>query len=288
MVNKLSTSALAKQRGISAKQLFETLANAGYINRYQEQWLLTPLGTKMGGEYAQHKKFGQFIAWPANLIIDLAHTAQTHLSATQIGERLKLNAKKVNQLLNELGWMEKGENGWQLTQLGASVGGQQKQDKASQHYFIVWHDSIIKNKRFKQSVTEFLGQDAELHATDKSISSFRQKFEAKHRTLDGHYVRTVGELLIDNWLYVNGIVHAYARQLPIEDDMVCDFYLPAGKVYLQYWSEAHGAQTESQRQQVRDVYHQHNFALIEVSEQEVHQLDEVLPKRLRRYGIHAY
>lgn len=287
MTDKLSTSALAKQRGLAPKQLFEQLSLAGYINRYHDQWLLTELGKKFGGEYVQHTKFGQFIVWPTQLLIDET-SGITRLSATQLGERFKLNAKKINQLLNELGWITRHDKGWQLTDSGAAVGGIQKTDPSSNQQFTLWHVSIARNKRLRQSVTEFLGQDADLQATDKSFSSFRQKFEAKHRTLDGHYVRTIGELRIDNWLYMNGIVHAYARQLPIEQDIVCDFYLPSGKVYLQYWGDNTETQNESQRQALRDVYQQHGFDMIEVSEEEIDKLDELLPHRLRPYGIKAY
>lgn len=31
------------------------------------------------------------------------------------------------------------------------------------------------------------------------------------------------------------IVHAYERKLPIEEEVYCDFYLPNGKVYIEFW-----------------------------------------------------
>ncbi len=223
-----------------------------------------------------------------NLHIELAATSGKTYSATQLGEKLKLNAKRMNQLLSELGWISKSEEGWSLTEAGIRAGGQQRTDKESQNTFVVWHDVVLRNKRLKQSVIEFLGQDAESHSTDKSFSSFRQKFEAKHRTLDGHYVRSKGELLIDNWLYLAGVVHAYERQLPIDQDVTSDFYLPGGKVYLQFWGSDTGEMLEAEREKIRAVYEQHNFNLIEVEPSELDKLDEVLPKRLRQFGIQAY
>ena len=288
MSDKISTTALAKLRSLEAKELFNELKTAGYINRGEDGWVLTELGSKFGGEYVNHTKFGQFIVWPENLLIDSDATSGKTLSATQIGQRFTLNAKKINQLLQELGWIEKTEDGWHVTASGLTVGGYQREDKESGQKFAVWHDSIVRNKRLRQSVVEFSGQDAEAHATDKSLSSFRQKFEAKHRTLDGHYVRSKGELIIDNWLYMNGIVHAYDRQLPIEQDVLSDFYLPSGKVYLQYWGNDAGEVSEAERQTIRRVYEQHNFALIEVLPEEVAQLDDVLPARLKAFGIKAY
>lgn len=288
MSEKISTSALAKMRNIDAKLLFSDLKRAGYITRQEDKWILTEEGAKFGGEYVDHPKFGQFIVWPTNLHIELNPTPGKTLSATQLGDKLRLNAKRINQLLSELGWISKSEDGWQVTEAGIRAGGQQRADKESQNTFVVWHDVVLRNKRLKQSVVEFLGQDAESHSTDKSYSSFRQKFEAKHRTLDGHYVRSKGELLIDNWLYLAGIVHAYERQLPIEQEVMSDFYLPAGKLYLLFWGSDRGETPEIEREAIRAVYQQHNFNLIEVGPSELDKLDEVLPKRLRQFGIQAY
>ncbi|HAS6346398.1 TPA: glycerol kinase [Vibrio vulnificus] len=288
MTDKISTTALAKMRSLEAAQLFTDLSRAGYISRVGDKWILTELGARFGGEYVDHPKFGQFIVWPVNLHIELTSTKGKRLSATQIGEQLGLNAKKVNQLLSELGWMAKSEQGWEVTESGIRAGGIQKGDGDSHPYYLLWHDSISRNKRLKQSVIEFLGHDAESHATDKSYSSFRQKFEAKHRTLDGHYVRSKGELIIDNWLYMAGVVHAYGRQLPIEEDVICDFYLPAGKVYLQYWESANSGMPEASKAKIREIYQTHHFHLIEVEESELESLDELLPKRLRPFGIKAY
>ncbi|MFW8633023.1 glycerol kinase [Vibrio natriegens] len=288
MSEKVSTSALAKMRNVEAKLLFADLQRAGYITRQDDKWLLTEEGAKFGGEYVEHAKFGQFIVWPTTLHIELSSTTGKTFSATQLGDKLNLNPKRINQLLSELGWINKSETGWNVTATGVRAGGQQRIDKESQHSFVVWHEVVLKNKRLKQSVVEFLGQDAESHSTDKSFSSFRQKFEAKHRTLDGHYVRSKGELLIDNWLYLAGVVHAYERQLPIEQDVTSDFYLPTGKVYLQFWGSDHGEISQDDRETIRAVYEQHQFNLIEVDASELERLDEVLPQRLRQFGIKAY
>ncbi len=44
-------------------------------------------------------------------------------------------------------------------------------------------------------------------------------------------------MLIDNWLYMfEEIVHAaMSRKLPVEEDVYCDFYIPTGKFYIEYW-----------------------------------------------------
>lgn len=288
MSEKISTTALAKMRNMDAPMLFSDLKRAGYISRVGDKWILTELGARFGGEYVDHPKFGQFIVWPANLHIELANTQGKLLSATELGAAWQLNAKKVNQLLSELGWMFKSEQGWQLTESGIRAGGKQRGDGSEHPFYVLWHDSLLRHKRLRQSVVEFLGQDAQTQSTDRSLSNFRQKFEAKHRTLDGHYVRSKGGLLIDNWLYMAGVVHAYERQLPIEEEVMSDFYLPAGKVYLQFWGSDSSVTADSIREKTRAIYQAHHFNLIEIEPEEVDKLDDVLPARLRQFGIKAY
>ncbi|KGT34979.1 glycerol kinase, partial [Vibrio parahaemolyticus] len=136
-------------RNIDAKLLFSDLKRAGYITRQEDKWILTEEGAKFGGEYVDHPKFGQFIVWPTNLHIELNPTSGKTLSATQLGDKLRLNAKRINQLLSELGWISKSEDGWQVTEAGIRAGGQQRADKESQNTFVVWHDVVLRNKRLK-------------------------------------------------------------------------------------------------------------------------------------------
>ncbi|RSD32318.1 glycerol kinase [Vibrio pectenicida] len=286
MADKISTTALAKLRNTEVQQLFKTLKNAGYVNRHEDAWLLTEIGKKFGGEYLQHPKYGQYIVWPENLLIDCSSSSGKPLSATQLGQRFSLNPKKVNQLLQELGWLHKADNGWQITNNGLKIGGYQKLDRQNDQQYALWHDSIVHNKRFKRSVLEFSGQQAEQYSTNKSIYHFRQKFEAKYRTLDGHYVRSKGELKIDNWLYMNGIIHAYDRQLPVEEDILSNFYLPSGKVYLQYWGSDNF--TDIEKEKIQAIYHNNQFNLIEIESKEIDRLDDTLPAKLKEFGISAY
>jgi hypothetical protein len=77
--------------------------------------------------------------------------------------------------------------------------------------------------------TDILPHETTVTQTVKSLNNnFREKFEAKHRTQDGHYVRSKAEMIIDNLLYQYGLVHAYERKLPIEEDVYSDFYIPPG------------------------------------------------------------
>lgn len=93
--------------------------------------MLTERGESFGGEYVEHKKFGIFIVWPENLLIDLDSFSGKTLTATQLGNAFQLSAKKINLLLNELGWITKEEDGWHVTSTGLKAGGEQREDKAT-------------------------------------------------------------------------------------------------------------------------------------------------------------
>ncbi|OBU46951.1 hypothetical protein AYY26_13005 [Photobacterium phosphoreum] len=116
MTSKISTSQLAKARGLVAKNLFNELAEVGYITRDNNEWLLTDIGKTAEGEYKQSPQFGQYIVWPKELEIIAAPSFDgKKLSATQISVHFKLSSQKINQILDELGWINKAVKGWKVS-----------------------------------------------------------------------------------------------------------------------------------------------------------------------------
>ncbi len=281
----LSTSALAKKRECKAKALFDDLAHAGYITRESEHWILTPKGASAGGSYKKSEKFGQYIVWPKALEIK---QGGAQLTASKLGEKFELSARNINQLLDELGWINKAVKGWKITESGKRVGGVQKEDNRSGIPYVSWDESVTRNNALIESVKQFLGVEAEQKSTDNSVSNFRQKFEAKHRSTDGHYVRSKAEMLIDNWLYMAGLVHAYERKLPIEEELYCDFYLPSGKIYIEFWGLENEPKYAERKRIKQDIYQKYGFNLIELNDNDVQNLDDILPRLLLKYDVTAY
>ncbi|KJF96657.1 MULTISPECIES: hypothetical protein [Photobacterium] len=289
MTAKISTSQLAKARGIAAKALFNQLADAGYITRDNDEWHLTEVGKNAQGEYKQSPKFGQYIVWPDSLeIVEQPEFDGKKLSATQISTHFNLTSQKINQILDELGWINKAVKGWKVSNSGLRLGGVQKEDFRTGVPYVMWDESVLKNSSLIHSVNEITGANAEAKSTDNSVSNFRQKFEAKHRAADGHYVRSKAEMLIDNWLYMAGIVHAYERKLPIEEDLYCDFYLPTGKVYIEFWGLEDDPKYADRKKVKQDLYAKYGFNLIELNDDDVQNLDDVLPRMLLKFDIKAY
>lgn len=195
-----------------------------------------------------------------------------------------------NLIFLELGWIEKKENGWVTTDLGAKLCGQVEigRDKKT---FIKWPVGIEKSRVLTRAINEFLHPESKLKIEpDKEITkdaaNFRSKFPANMRATDGHLVRSRGEMLIDNWLYMSGVAHAYERQLPIEEDVFCDFYIPSGdKVYIEYWGLESDARYLQRKIVKQDIYKKYNFNLIELQDKHIENLDDYLPKMLLKFNV---
>ncbi|MBW4650859.1 MAG: hypothetical protein KME06_19520 [Kastovskya adunca ATA6-11-RM4] len=216
------------------------------------------------------------------------------LSATKISEKLALHnhiihRNNVNRILAELGLLSKEKNGWVATQRGTSFGAVQKTHSETGNFYVVWSESILENKIFIQTLADYATSNNPEQNASQVIEEqgFRQKFrtQANLRTTDGHWVRSKAEVLIDNWLYMAELVHAYERRLPIEEEMYCDFYVPAGKVYIEYWGLENNPEYAERKKVKKALYQKYEFKLIELSDTEIKNLDDYLPKMLLNFGV---
>jgi len=286
---RLSTTQLAKLRGVSQEQMFGQLTALGLIEKQEDKWQLTDEGTAAGGVYLTGK-YGQYVAWPEDFQLPTAVAkpeATKLLTATVLGQQFELSANKMNYILSELGWIKKGLKGWLVTEQGLAMGAEQGEDSRSGIPYVRWPEKITRNRALKDNVDNIKGVDKPKTDTDK-MDSFRHKFEATHRTTDGHFVRSKAEMLIDNWLYMAEIVHAYERKLPIEEEMYCDFYIPTGKVYIEFWGYENDAKYQARKQEKLAIYQKYNFNLIELTDKDVLNLDDILPRLLLKFGVQAY
>ncbi len=291
---EVSTTALAIKLGKSSQVLFRQLAEMGLIVRNVNTWDLTSTGKQKGGVYKTSEKYGKYIVWPTSLIDELSDgnsdTGEHLVTATTIGKHFEIPANRINSVLSELGWIKKHIKGWQVTELGKRLGGIQAKDKISGVPYVRWAESIMSNKIFVINIHESQGdtpatsQDQAQNASADEVE-FRDKFQPKHRATDGHRVRSKGELLIDNWLYLSEVLHAYERKLPIEEDVYSDFYIPGGKVYIEYWGYDDDSKYLSRKEKKRGIYKKYHFNLIELTDKELKNLDDTLPRLLLEFGI---
>ena len=162
-------------------------------------------------------------------------------------------------------------------------------------------DAVATNAVLIENVRDFTGATATRPTADPAnglaaesapvsqeaqrVAEFRSKFEAQYRATDGHYVRSRAELAIDNWLYMTNLGHAYERKLPIEEDVYCDFYLPDGKVYIEYWGMENDSKYAKRKAEKLRIYSKYDYHLIELTDDDILSIDDVLPRKLLKFGI---
>ncbi len=295
MARKISTSALGKRHNRQTREVFTRLLEEGLICKDGESWQLTERGREHGGEYQKSAQFGEYIIWPEDIFENKpeAPPPGTLLSSTKLGERFGIGPERMNKLLAELGWITKAVKGWSITEAGKRLGGYEKWHHKTGIPYVLWPAAIAENKILVDSVEDNKGvgagskQDAPSSPEAKQAADFRAKFEAKYRATDGHFVRSRAELAIDNWLYMSGLVHAYERKLPVEEEVYCDFYLPGGKVYIEYWGMEDDGAYAARKEQKLAVYKKHGYNLIELGDDDIFNLDDVMPRKLLAFGISA-
>ena len=126
---------------------------------------------------------------------------KTLKNATDLSKAFNISPRRFNQILEELGWMEKTERGWEPTNFGSKIGGTSHfvKRKGKEEYFTRWPESIIFIEALREK-TESSSLKI-IKDTPKKENNFRNKFPAKLRTSDGHFVRSKAEIIIDDWLY---------------------------------------------------------------------------------------
>ena len=90
------------------------------------------------------------------------------------------------------------------------------------------------------------------------------------RTLDGHYVKSNPESIIDDILYDVRIVHCYEKKVPISSDeqtITADWFIPVTDsrhgIYIEYWGMNTKEYLENKARK-RAAYKEHNVPLIEI------------------------
>lgn len=300
MSKKISTSALAKLCDVQLKDMNQRLLDLDLIEEKNGTKTLTEKGYSMGGEYQESDKYGKYIVWPEDIDLrtpekEIAQEGHDKIPKSKlinssiIGEKFDLPAQVVNNVLSELGWIKKGLKGWCITEQGRKLNGVELTHSTSGVPYVKWPETIFESKALNETIAQFKGaEQKQKPPEEKGPVEFREKFEAKLRTTDGHFVRSKAEMLIDNWLYMAEIVHAYERKLPIEEDVYSDFYIPTGKVYIEYWGYEEDEKYLKRKQQKIDIYKKYGFNLIEICDKEVQNLDDHLPRLLLKFGITSY
>ena len=234
------------------------------------------------------------------------------LSATELGAHFGVSAQRLNLVLAELGWVNRElTKGWTPTSLGVRAGAVAREARQTGIPYVVWSPKVRSNKAllaalrgdedapisgFVESLLAgVLGSATpaapaprttpDAAATPAAPGNFRDAHETPYRTQDGHRVRSRAELVIDDWLYHHRLVHAYERRLPVEENAVCDFWLPQGRVYIEYWGMEQNEAYAERKRTKKALYAKYEMNLIELGDEELKSLDDHLPRMLRKFNI---
>lgn len=134
---------------------------------------------------------------------------------------------------------------------------------------------ISKLQKENENLKIQLSQQAEM---DDDISDPHKKWAARYRCKDGHYVRSRAELLIDNWLFAEGIKHIYEKQVtfPNGEKCLCDFYLPDYTAYIEFWGKTDDYYIKRKNIKTNLYKTIKNVKLIELDDKSLERLDDVL------------
>jgi hypothetical protein len=298
-MDHISTTSLANDLDIPVNELFAKFKDLGWIERKSDKWILTEIGKKKGGQIRNNPKYGDYIVWPENISIDDSPKYQKAklINATTIGKHFNISSQRLNLILSELGWIEKELAGWEVTKLGKSLGGRQFEHETSGGTYVLWPESILNNKNLTNAFNEPDNHDTnkseqkiipEQPIEKKTSDNFRDKFPATMRTKDGHMVRSRAEVIIDNALYDYKLAHAYERKVPIEEDVYSDFFIPTENVYIEFWGLENDPKYAERKKAKLSLYKKYDFKLIELTDEDISNLDDHLPKKLLRFNIKVY
>ncbi|MBL0335177.1 MAG: glycerol kinase [Chitinophagaceae bacterium] len=222
----------------------------------------------------------------------------TLLNATAIGKQFSVSSQRINLILSELGFQENDVAGWEVTKLGKSLGGRQFQHEQSGKFYVLWPETILTNKNlvqvFDASVPEKVNDKKSVKSETPNLQTtsdnFRHKYPAIYRTQDGHFVRSKSEVIIDNWLYISGLVHSYEKKLPIDEDLISDFYIPSGNgrpqaVYIEFWGLENDQNYQERMKKKIELYKKYDLPLIELKDKDIENTDDVLPRKLLLFKI---
>jgi len=211
-----------------------------------------------------------------------------YISTNKLAKELNIKKEELITKLQKLNLIDKKNR---LTKSGIKIGGEYKQYMGTE--YISWKDKdkIISSLE-KKSIFGKLFGSTETKEPKKKIETnkdIRKKYTtSEYRTEDGHYVRSKAELIIDNWLYNKGIVHAYEKKLPTKENLLSDFYIPEKNIYIEYWGYENQEQYLKRKKIKQQIYKRYNFNLIELNDNDIQNLDDTLPRSLLSFGVTSY
>ena len=102
------------------------------------------------------------------------------------------------------------------------------------------------------------------------------------KCIDGHIVRSKGELIIDNHLHRLGLNHEYENTIKVRGKPIkYDWYLPEYKTYIEYWGYF-GKDYLKRKEEKLDLYRKGKLNLISIEDIMLKEIYSNLEKELAK------
>ena len=144
------------------------------------------------------------------------------------------------------------------------------------------------NKDIRTAINEFAQKQIEKPKDTKTSfndKDFREKWPRECD--DGHYVRSLSEKAIDDWLYNHNYLHAYEKSVYMETEpeavVLSDFYIPEADLYLEFWGIEDNEQYEKRKEQKIKLYDDNQYKREDLYEKDVKRLNDIMPRILGKY-----
>ena len=142
---------------------------------------------------------------------------------------------------------------------------------------------------FKLDSSELLDNEAEGQREIKKDLNEKSSTAFKFKTIDGHYVRSEDEQTIDNFLFRNGVIHAYEKRLPGDKCFYCGFYIPPQNknqaIYIEYWGMENDETYFEYMKTKLEIYKREQLQLIEITKNNLKNLKGYLTEKLRLFQV---
>jgi len=137
---------------------------------------------------------------------------------------------------------------------------------------------ITKNYEAHNASKEIL--DEEKEEKENSKRKDKQEIEKEKkvgylRSLDGHFVKSDGERMVDDILYNADILHVYQKRvIDITERIVtCDWFIPvinkSTGIYIEYWGMENDIDYDDNKREKQELYAKHNLKLIEINPNDI-------------------
>ncbi len=287
-----TVSQIASELNIEPKEVNKMLLELGFIKREGADIISA---NKLGIQKDFQGK--KYVIWEDDIIDFLKKDFASNkeetviLTATLIGAEFSISAKRVNEILVDIQFMDKNENGFFSNHPFAQ---QCRTDEGKT--YVKWSSELLTNEVFvreatvaKETKEAFASEVATSYEVNVDLvcNTFkfdRKTFEATFRTDSGHFVRSRAEMLVANWLYHNNVMFAYEKRVPIIDEMYSDFFIKDKKIYIEVWGLESTKYLERKAKKI-SMYKEHGFTLLGLEDSDIENIDDMLPLKLAQLGI---